>query len=153
MRLDLKCKMRPTKLTDNFIEVATGIIFDDINAIILTDEELVMLINEKLSEKARISDRTFQRWKDKNKNESDDLDEIGKQFCRLIKKALVIQKRHLFDKFREEPNQWQKWAWIIERKFDDWNIKRKSDVTSDNKPIPIINVLQDNSNEKDTETE
>jgi hypothetical protein len=136
--------MRPTKLTDNFIEVATGIIFDDINAIILTDEELVMLINEKLEEKARISDRTFRRWKDKNKDDKvEDLDEIGKSFVLLIKKALVIQKRHLFDKFREEPNQWQRWAWIIERKFDDWNIKRKSDVTSDNKPIPIINVLQD----------
>ncbi len=145
--------MRPTKLTDNFIEVATSIIFDDINAIILTDEELVMLINERLEEKERISDRTFRRWKDKNKDDKiEEIDEIGKSFVLLIKKALTIQKRHLFEKFREEPNQWQKWAWIIERKFDDWNIKRKSDITSGNKPIPIINVLQDNSDKKDTET-
>ncbi len=152
--------MRPTKLTRKFLEVAEEVVFYDINAIILTDEELVMTINEKLEDKEQISDRTFQRWKSKNKDEQDsnkdkELDEVGKEFCRLIKKALKIQKQGLFNKFREEPNQWQKWAWIIERKFDDWNIKHKSEMDF-NKPLPIIsltNVQGSNSNQEDQKPE
>lgn len=127
---------RPTKQTDKFIKIAKGIIEDDINAIILTDEELVFLINEKLEEKERIDERTFERWKAKS-NKEEELDERGVEFCRLIKKALIKQKGHLFDKFRKEPQQWTKWAWIIERKFDNWNIKNKTDLTTMGEKLQI----------------
>ena len=128
-------------MTKEFLKVAEEIISEDINAIIFTDEELLFQINDKLEKEERISDRTFQRWKAKS-NKVEELNEIGKEFCRLIKKALIKQKNFLFVKFRKEPNQWQKWAWIIERKFDEWNIKYKSDVTSGGKPIPILNILR-----------
>lgn len=151
---------RPTKLTKDWLKVAEKVINDDINAIILTDEELVFEINDRVEEDARISNRTFQRWKRANKGEDEEedkeeLDEMGKSFVVLIKRALLKQKKHLFDKFREEPNQWQRWAWIIERKFDDWNIQHKTKFSGDKEnPIPILNVLSDNdSDKKDKEAE
>lgn len=127
---------RPTKLTKEWLEAAEKVINDDINAIILTDEELVSEINELLEEKQRISDRTFRSWKEKG-------EKAGKSFFLLIKKALYKQKKHLFEEFRREPNQWQRWAWIIERKFDDWNIKYKTDITSGGKEILTLDQINE----------
>lgn len=31
----------------------------------------------------------------------------------------------------QDDPQWQKWAWIIERKFDEWNIRMKQDIKQD----------------------
>ena len=121
---------RPTKLTKDWLKVAEEVVNNDINAIILTDEELVSEINDRIVKENRISDRTFRRWKSKSKDEDvKELDEIGSSFVLLIKRALIKQKKHLFEKFREEPNQWQRWAWIIERKFDNWNIKQKQEFS------------------------
>ena len=52
-RLILPKVGRPTKQTEKFIKIAKEIIENDINAIILTDEELVFLINEKLENKEK----------------------------------------------------------------------------------------------------
>ena len=131
---------RPTKLTKDWLKAAEKIVNDDINAIILTDEELVMEINDLVVEKARITDRTFQNWKAKSKD-PDVLDELGRRFFRLIKKALIKQRKNLFKKFRQEPNQWQRWAWILERKFDEWNIRHLADVTTGGQPITGINIV------------
>lgn len=104
-------------------EVAEKVIF-------LTDSELVFLINEELPEKDQISQRTFERWKAANAGEkqidAEELDEVGAVFCRLYKKALIQQKAALFGKLTDKKEYaWQKWAWIIERKFDDWNIRHQ----------------------------
>ena len=138
---------RPTKLTHNFIKVAKGIIEDDINAIIFTDAELLDAINEKLPEKERIFKTTFENWKRKNKEDNKEIDMLGRQFLWLIKNALRKQKQHLFVKFREEPNQWQRWAWIIERKFNDWNIKQQHDLTSGGEKISGVAVTIQKPNE------
>jgi hypothetical protein len=144
---------RPTKLTLNFLDIAKRIVDDDINAIIFTDEELLFQINEKLSEEQRITERTFQRWKAKS-DKVNELDDLGKRFVVLIKSALIKQKRHLFEKFREEPNQWQRWAWIIERKFDHWNIRQKTDITTAGKPLPLLHgISSDHNTQKDTGTQ
>ena len=131
---------RPSKLTKKWIEVANEIVNEDINAIILTDEELVFLINEKVEEKERISDRTFKRWKKKNKEDDEEeedkeLDELGKEFCHLYKKALMKQKKDLFNSLKNDDKQWQRFAWIIERKFNAWNIKKQIDVTTKGESI------------------
>jgi len=119
---------QPTKLTPHFIEVAKEVLFDDINAIIFTDEELVNEINDRLKEKERITQRTMENWKAKIGNEKEgELDEIGKEFFRLIKRALQIQKKNLFSRLSGDDKAWQRFAWIIERKFDDWNIRHKTD--------------------------
>jgi len=124
----------PSKI-HRFIEVFTQQMEIDAvkeSVIYLTDEELVFLINNQLEEKDRISKRTFERWKAANKDESvdgvEELDEVGKRFVVLYKSALIQMKVNLFQKMlKPTESHWVKWAWIIERKFDDWNIRDKTD--------------------------
>ena len=117
---------RPRKI-NKVLEVAEEILFKQ-DLMLLTDEEFVFLINEKLTDKEKISDRTFARWKAKDFNDNDDL---GKNFVMLIKKALLIQKESLFKKFQNDDRAWQRWAWIIERKFSEWNLKKISESTTE----------------------
>ena len=131
---------RPTKLTGNFVKVAREVIEEDINAIIYTDKELLEEINSRLPKEERIGKRTFPRWKRKIKESKvESLPEEAQQFWHLYQKALRQQKHYLFTEFREDEKKWQKWAWIIERKFDDWNLKQKTEHSGD-LPTPIIQV-------------
>ena len=114
---------RPTKLTQKFLDIANEVMNEDINAIILTDEELLMLINEQLVGREKVANKTFQDWKAGRTKSA-----RGVGFRFLLKEAIIRQKKDLFNQFRAEPNQWQRWAWIIERKFDDWNIRQKIDA-------------------------
>ena len=109
---------RPSKI-NKFIEVAKEVLFKE-SLMLLTDEELVFLINEQLDEKDKVAIRTFKLWKSGDYSEKED---IGKEFLPLIKKALLIQKESLFKKFQNDDRAWQRWAWIIERKFSEWNLK------------------------------
>ena len=118
---------RPPKIK-TLISVAEDVLFRD-GLMLLTDEELVFLINAELEQKDKVSDRTFARWKAKQFNEDDD---IGKTFVMLIKKALIIQKENLFKKFSNDDRAWQRWAWIIERKFSEWNLKNINENKNDN---------------------
>ena len=56
---------RPSKI-DRFIEVAKDVLFRD-DLMLLTDEELVFLINEKLEDSEKVSVRTFKLWKSGDK--------------------------------------------------------------------------------------
>lgn len=139
---------RPTKLTKKFMEVAKEIISDDIKSIIHTDEDLLFLINEELVNKGfrdnTITRRTFINWKNKVKEVGDMdegiesfKDENVKQFFHLIKKALIKQKENLFRDMRdtEEKKSWQRYAWILERKFNEWNIRHQLSVDKTEKLI------------------
>lgn len=115
---------RPSKMP-NFIKAFEEVIKnDEFDVVILTDSELLMECNERLEEEHQIAERTFERWK-AGEEESEDY----KQFCRLYKKSLSNQRRELFKKLQSEPQQWQKYAWIIERKFSEWNLKKISEGT------------------------
>ena len=118
---------RPSKI-DRFIEVAKDVLFRD-GLMLLTDEELVFLINENLQESERVAIRTFKLWKSGDYAEKG---ETGKEFLPLIKKALIIQKETLFKKFSNDDRAWQRWAWIIERKFSEWNLKNINENKNDN---------------------
>ena len=113
--------------------------------IFLTDAELVFVVNQKLNEEDRISNQTFKRWKAANTGEElegiEELDEVGKEFCTLYKSALISQKAALFKRLTSPTEgQWQRYAWIIERKFDEWNIRQKSeiDATVQQKSVTIV---------------
>src|SRR5688572_13161542 len=54
---------RSTKLTQEFLAAAYEIINHERNPLIYTDEDLLFLINEKLSPEARISKSSFEKWK------------------------------------------------------------------------------------------
>ena len=99
-----------------------------------------MLTNDLVEEKQQIADRTFERWK-----LGDVKDSIYFDFCRLYKKALTIQKKNLFKKLQSDDDKWQKYAWIIERKFDDWNLRSKQEVTGkdgkDLQPFQVTGII------------
>ena len=115
---------RKSKLNQIFLKVANSVVSSENNAIIFTDEELLIQINEKLPATARISQRTFERWKVANSADKDDgLSSTGLEFCRLIKRALMAQKARLFELLGKDSTGWQRFAWILERKFKEWNIR------------------------------
>ena len=119
---------RPSKI-EWFLVWMSKVLWDWLNSIILTDEELFLLANEELEEKDRICYATFKVYKaSKNKEEA----EWYTKFLALYKKALTEQKKNLFQKLEWNEWQWQKYAWIIERKFDDWNLRIKSENTNKN---------------------
>ena len=129
---------RPNKLK-NFIEAFKLILSEDEwQVIYLTDDELRIVCNSKLEEKAQISDATFENrkaWKLKDSPEY-------QEFLGLYKKGLINQKTQLFNTLRYDPNQWQRIAWIIERKFSDWNLKQISEVDQNlNWNLNISNIL------------
>lgn len=112
---------RPTKIAE-FTKALEKILTSE-NVIALTDEDLVFLVNEELEEDERIHQSTFQKWKAWKVED----EEAGREFLRLYKKALIKEKTNLMSTMKTEEWQWQKTAWIIERKFDEWNIRMKTE--------------------------
>lgn len=108
-------------------------------AVCWTDEQVFEEVNCRLPEEHRIDIRTFQRWK---AGEIDD--EVGRVFMSSYKRSLRTQGENLLKKLSEDvPGGWQKWAWIIERKFDEWNIRQK---VVDETPAPkqlVFTVLRE----------
>ena len=132
---------RPTKLTEKFRNVFNRVLKDSIKAL-LTDEKLLFLVNEELEEDEKISNTTFKRWKSGGTKDSK-----GQEFRSLIKKALIKEEIGLLEEVKEGKLNWQSKAWILERKFDEWNIKYRTDITSGDKPIAILgNVYKDKRN-------
>jgi hypothetical protein len=114
---------RPSKMTKNVIEAIETVINE--NILFATDEELVEQINELLPEEQRFTYEAFSKWKRGLNTETNIL---FPQFVRLIKKALFKEKKRLLELLAKDDKQWQRYAWILERKFDDWNIKMKSEI-------------------------
>lgn len=110
---------RPPKM-GVWIVAFEHVVTEDINAIIFTDEELRIETNDRVSDEWKISDTTFTNWKTGKVK-----DEMYHHFLAVYKKALLSQKKNLFKQLRNDVDKWQKWAWIIERKFDDWNLRSK----------------------------
>jgi len=114
---------RPTSLTKEVISAIEKVINEEI--LFLTDTELVECINEQLPEDKRFSYEAFSKWK-RGERQADN--PLISQFVRLIKKALAKEKKRLLEKLEGDKQAWQRYAWILERKFDEWNIKTKSEV-------------------------
>lgn len=129
---------RPTKLTRNFIEVARDVLDDEDNVIIFTDEELRDEINSKLEETERITDSRWEAWK-----KGAIKDPIVNEFRVLIKDALRIQKRNLYSALKTmSAGEWQKMAWILERKFREWNIRNITEISGPEGKALDINITK-----------
>lgn len=129
---------RPTKLTTDFIAAAKEVMSGDLKVIIHGDLDLLFLINEKLEPANRISEATFKKWK----NDSMEHSPLASEFVALYKSALLKQRDNLFEKFQCS-DQWQKYAWILERKFDEWNLRHKQETKHDPGQLTQIeNVLK-----------
>lgn len=125
---------RPSKIT-KWVVAFEKVINEPMNSLLCTDEDLVFLVNERLDEWEKIDLTSFQNWKAWKL--SDEYADVYKEFLCLYKKALMAERQSLMIKFQWEEGQWQKWAWIIERKFDEWNIRIKSEVKGENKNINV----------------
>lgn len=133
---------RPSKLTKDVVSATEKVIKD--NILICTDEELVIAINEILPEKEQFTYEAFSKWK-RGLSQTDNPQYV--KFLRLIKKALINEKKRLLLLLQTDDKQWQRYAWILERKFDEWNIKSKSEVDHNiNLPtLPTINIRTKNA--------
>jgi len=125
---------RPTKITKNLVSALEEIIspaFSGLSTdfIALTDDVLVMMLNDSLPKDENISRSVFKQWKSGNLPKEDSNLEFVDEFLSLIKKGYYMQQKFLLEKLHKETGQWQKWAWIIERKFDEWNLKKKQETT------------------------
>jgi hypothetical protein len=123
---------RPSKI-EKFTQVLAELLDTEHSvgyAIIYTDEDLVEMVNERLDPEDRITTRTFKSYK-AGELKSDPFLDV---FLPLYKGALRHQSANLFERLSTEPpGAWQKWAWIIERKFDGWNMRSK---VVDESPTP-----------------
>lgn len=126
-----KKRGRPTKLTQKVIDTLKKVVED---AIYLTDKDLVFLLNEKLDKKEKISYETFRAYKNGNRQGNSVL---MSEFVTLIKKTLIQEKKNLLKELRNGEFGWQAKAWILERKFTEWNLKQiyETDITTKGKEL------------------
>ena len=124
---------RPSKLTEDFLSVTEEVVNDDMNSIVFSDEELLFQINDRLPKRKQVWLSTFKLYKHYIKTwkveglKKVDINKL-KKFLDIYKKALQKQKNVLFQSLKKDSKAWQRRAWIIERKFDEWNIKRKEEI-------------------------
>lgn len=141
--------MRPTKLTQRVISIFNEVLATDHNALVCTDEDLCILVNDKLNEHERISYRTFQRYKAKamkmmseekeakekeeqqKTTEPDDTKWLYQKLYVLWRKATIKQKNRLMDMVLEAKQGWQRYKWLLERKMQEW---QQIPETDDDKP-------------------
>lgn len=97
-------------------------------AIIFTDEKLIEMANRELDESDRISITTWRRYKAGGDDCPADPEGILDQIRELYVEALELQAENLFERLTDpdEKRSWQRYAWIIERKFDEWNLRQKT---------------------------
>ncbi len=122
-------------------------ILDDEDVLFLSDKDLVFLVNQDLPQEHKISASTFEKWKAGKFAPSE---EIGKEFINCITLALIRQKQLLSKKMMADvTGQWTRYAWIMERKFSDWNLKHISENINRNEHETVINITAGNAEQKE----
>jgi hypothetical protein len=87
-----------------------------------SDKQVWEEVNDRLPEEDRISLSSFEKYKAGNIQD----ESIESMFVTAYKKALRIQSNNVLKNLAEDsPGAWQKWAWIMERKFDEWNLRSR----------------------------
>lgn len=104
----------------------------------LTDEDLIFLVNRKLDPKNKIDPRTFENWKAGKFHQDADL---GQQFMDCLKFAEIKQKQYLATKMLDsDEKNWQRFAWIGERKHPSLHLKSISENINRNEQQTTINI-------------
>ena len=137
--LDKRYK-KPSKMKSWIVELKN--VLADKSIIYLTDKQLVFEVNQKLEKDNQISQITFENWK---RGQYHPNEEIGAEFINCITRAMIDSKQNLFDRMLSEPaGSWQKIAWIIERRFSEWNLKSISENTNKNEQSMTIQISAGN---------
>lgn len=123
-----------------------NMVLSDEEILFLSDEDLVFLVNRDLPQENKISKSTFEKWKAGKFHPNE---EIGKEFIGMIHLALIRQKQMLAKKMMEDTTgQWTRYAWIMERKFVEWNLKHISENINKNEQATVINITAGNDEQK-----
>ncbi len=142
MKMGKENNHRPYKMTKFTTELTEVINTQSI--LFLTDKDLLFLVNDRLEDKDKINDRTFKNWKAGKFHENE---EIGKVFFKCVEKALITQKQEIGKKLIEDTTgQWTRYAWILERKFSEWNLKHLSEFK--NEQTQVIQITAGNDEQK-----
>lgn len=116
------------------------------NIIFLTDNDLIFLVNKELPKKDRITRQTFHNWKTGKFGALDK--EIGEQFVEMVHGAMIMQKNHLLNKLlNTDDKNWTKMAWILERRFEEWNLKHISESVNKNERT-VVNIVAGSNEQK-----
>jgi hypothetical protein len=102
--------------------------------IAMTEGGLLSCINDMVAEHEKISEKSWERYR---RGDIDGLttDEIKYiyMFMTAYKKALESQRYALAMALgKDSPGAWQKWAWLLERRFEEFNQRMRTvDETPD----------------------
>lgn len=116
------------KITDRFIKAVETVVSDPF-LYILTIEELVNSINDEIGEKY-ISLDTFKSYINGRRGSNQ---EHYDHFIQLYKRAITKQKKSLVMELSGEDKSWQRYAWLLERKFEDFNKIEKAENENNHK--------------------
>jgi len=95
-------------------------VVEDLDNLILTVPELVDEINYHLPLHMRITANTWSSWQTEYRNANwEDLTTDEKNFLREIKRIMRSRKKLMWNRMRTAQSHWQKWAWLLERKYVD----------------------------------
>lgn len=123
-----------------------NIVLEDEDILFLSDKDLVFLVNRELLLEHQISDSTFEKWKAGKYAPNE---EVGKEFIKCIHLALIRQKQLLSKKMMEDNSgQWTRYAWIMERKFTEWNLKHISENVNKNEQSTVIQITAGNEEQR-----
>ncbi|MFV8339139.1 hypothetical protein ACNQGL_07695 [Flavobacterium sp. LB3P21] len=135
---------RPFKMQKWVDELKIVLSTEDI--LFLSDQDLHFLVNQKLEVNEQISKSTFEKWK-AGKFAPDEA--TGKEFIKCIQYALIKQKQLLSKKMMEDTSgQWTRYAWIMERKFTEWNLKHISENINKNEQSTVIQITANSDKQK-----
>ena len=133
--------MRPTKLQPKLLKAFETVLNNEKYMRVCTDIELCHLINKQLDEEDQISYRTFQRYKLLTREHSfaatikskmREHYETYRQLYLLWMDARIAQKMKLMEMIENKVAGWQRYRWLLERKFTEFalNTVIKDDKSS-----------------------
>ena len=138
-QLQQKGKGRPSKMAD-WLPALEEVLTTE-NILFLSNDDLRILTNEKLPEDQQISERTFKHWKAGKFHEDE---ETGKKFLKVVERALIKQKQWIGEKMLEtEKNSWTRYAWLLERKFNEFRIVHVQENINKNEQTFVIQAAND----------
>lgn len=127
---------------DDWMAIAQEVLSNDADVLAWTDEDILDEVNFRLEAKGKkqfcIALSTFNRWKNSN---TDDIRAI--EFRKLYKRSLRRIRTTLLNTIPID-DKWQRNAWILERKFDDWNLRKieQVDHTTKGEKMPAFGIAE-----------
>jgi hypothetical protein len=95
-----------------------------------SDDDLLLLLNDCFPKGIHIEDEVWQRYlNDELREKERALRKYFDEWQLVIQRALIEQKVTMIEKLKEGASGWQRWNWLLERRFPEWGrmAPRKAD--------------------------